>query len=620
LAGVDRETLTRQIRDAVDIVDVVGSYVSLKRAGSSFKGLCPFHEEKTPSFHVNPSRQIFKCFGCSLGGDVFSFVQRHEKVDFSEARRILADQAGISLSQEVRGVSGGGGYEKSDLVRVNQWAQEVYRRNYEGSSGSLARNYVSGRRISAESAKSFGVGYAVDSYDSLIREASTSRMDLKLLSTAGLIKERASGGYYDTFRHRLMFPISDVNGRIIGFGGRTLGDDPAKYLNTPATALFDKGSQLFGLDRARRPASESGRIIVVEGYTDCIMAHQHDFLDCVATLGTALTEAHARMLRRYTDRVILLFDSDEAGRRASDRALSATLISGLDVYLARVPEGKDPCDYLLSEGKEGFNLVLKDGIGALEFKWRQLARDYGGSDSGPGRRRAIEAYLEQISTWSGHGAIDPIQKGLLLNQLSKVLSLPVEDLHRQLESMLRRRKVRTSGSEGSQDGIVSEFGDRSRWNAEQAALQQIVEVLLNKPELYSVVEDDFDPSLIHLPALSELAGELVSMMGSGRPFRIDELIGRFESLDYGPLITELQLRGERRGDFEKVLGGAVSCLESVKRAREAVSAAKDIRNYQEDEGVEGDVGSDEDKRLQELADSLRRPHFSTAKARKKFLE
>ncbi|GAF70864.1 unnamed protein product, partial [marine sediment metagenome] len=439
------------------------------------------------------------------------------------------------------------------------------------------RKYVADRKISGESAKSFGLGLAVDSYDSLIRQASASNVDFKLLVAAGLIKERPSGGYYDTFRHRLMFPIIDVNQRIVGFGGRTLGGDPAKYLNTPATALFDKGSHLFGLDRARREAEKAGRIVVVEGYTDCIMAHQFGFTECVATLGTALTEAHARIIRRYTDRVILLFDSDQAGRLAADRALSATLTSGLDVELAKLPEGKDPCDYLLSAGKTGFDSVLKAGVGALEFKWRQVTHEYNASNSGPGRRRAIEAYLQQLSSWVGHGVIDPIQMGLLVNQLSKILSMPPEDLHRQLKWMTKRSQFRSPGSRGAKNNDPGAMGHKSKRNAEQVALEQIIEVLLNKPELYSAIEEYFDPSAITDPALSAVGSGLQEALKSDRPFRLDEFIGHFESADYGRLITDLQARGERRGGYEAVIEGVIPCLESIGQTRRAASTAEEIR-------------------------------------------
>ena len=217
MASPDREVLTRQIRDSVDIVEVIGRYMALRRAGTGFKGLCPFHQEKTPSFTVHSARQTFKCFGCGAGGDVFTFLQLREKVDFIEARRMLADQAGISLENEQHG--GVRGPAKSDLIAVNDWAQKIFRRQYSGPAGEAARQYVAGRGISPESVEQFGIGLTLDRPDGLIEEARRAKIDVQTLLAAGLAKQRDRGGYYDTFRHRLMFPIHDVNGRVVGFGG-----------------------------------------------------------------------------------------------------------------------------------------------------------------------------------------------------------------------------------------------------------------------------------------------------------------------------------------------------------------------------------------------------------------
>jgi DNA primase len=617
LSFTDRETITRQIRDAIDIVDLVGSYLTLRRAGATFKALCPFHEEKTPSFTVNPGRQIFKCFGCGAGGDVFKFVQMRENVDFGESRRILAERAGIELERHAP--SGPAGAGKTELARANDWARRVFRKNYEGSGGEEARKYVEKRGISPEMVEAFGLGLAVDSYDSLIRQAGLSKVDLKLLLAAGLVKESPRGGYYDTFRNRLIFPIVDTNDRVIGFGGRTLADDPAKYLNSPATALFDKGTSLFGLDRGRQAIAAAGRVIVVEGYTDCIMAHQHGFNETVATLGTAMTEAHARLLRRYTDRVILLFDSDEAGQRAADRALAVTVTVGLDVSLTRVPEGKDPCDYLLSAGKSGFSEVLNRAVGALEFRWREVARRYDAGATGPARRRALEEYLQQLSVWLGQGAIDQIQTGLLVNQLSQVLSLPAEDLHQQLHKMAQRSKSRPAvrGTEGQTQ--LGSVGQRTGSNSQQESLRQIVEVLLNEPAYYTHVATCLKPEHVWDPALSAVVSEMVGMLGSGEPFRLDELIGRFESPGFGQLITDLQIRGERRGQFVGVIEGALACLSSFGQSQEAVVLADEIRRARQ--GTSGEqVPVDEDDRLRELRDKARQPHFSPIRARKGLLD
>jgi DNA primase len=606
----NREILTRRIRDAVDIVDVIGDYLTLQQAGANYKGLCPFHEEKTPSFNVHPAKQIFKCFGCGAGGDVFKFIQMIEKVDFLESRRMLAERTGISLDTEERSSPQGPG--KSELARVNAWALKVFQKNYQVSEGEQARNYVAERGISEQMADEFGIGLAVNSYDSLIRQAQQKKIDLRLLLAAGLIKQSPRGGYYDTFRNRLMFPIKDASGRVVGFGGRTMDDNPAKYLNTPATELFDKSSNLFGIYEARKGVAEKGRVIVVEGYTDVIMAHQHGFTETVATLGTAMTDAHVRLLARQTDQAVLVFDSDNAGQQAAERGVSITLSGGLDVTLAQVPEGKDPCDFLLSKGKESFEIVLKQGLSALEFKWRRVLQDYGSHNTGAARKRAIEAYLQDLSSWIARGVIDPIQKGLLLGQLSKILSIPAEDLYRRVDRMVRRDKERLSNSSVTVGTIPKISSSPLAARMDQVALRQIVEVLLNEPGLYKRVVSVFDPAAIEDKHLSVVAQELKTMLEADEPFRMDELIGRFDEPAYGGLITDLQMRGERRGgDYKETIEAAGKCLSSYEASRETVSLADELLTEKKRDRRE------EDEKLLALGENIKQNAFFANKARRR---
>ena len=345
------EALTNQIREATDIVELVGEHVALKSAGSNHKGLCPFHNEKTPSFHVSPSKQIFKCFGCGAGGDVFKFVQLREGVSFPEARTILGERAGIRL--DAQRPTSGDGPDRRQLARANNWAAEYFRRQLTGATtGKLAGQYLQQRQITPETADRFGLGYAEDSWDGLLSTAAGQSIPVSLLLAAGLVRARGEGGgHYDAFRHRLMFPIRDLSDRVIGFGGRALGDDPAKYINSAETALFEKGQNLYGLDQARQAIAEQGHAVLVEGYTDCLMAHQHGLQHVVATLGTALTERQVQLLRRFAERVTVVFDSDEAGQRAADRAIELFLTQQLAVRLARVPEGDHYCIKRILDGK-----------------------------------------------------------------------------------------------------------------------------------------------------------------------------------------------------------------------------------------------------------------------------
>jgi DNA primase len=336
------------------------------------------------------------------------------------------------------------------------------------------------------------------------------------------------------------------------------------------------------------------------------MAHQCDFTETIATLGTAMTDSHAVLLRRYTDRVILLFDSDEAGQRAADRALSVSLTSGLDVALARVPEGKDPCDYLLSAGALAFSELLKVAVPALEFKWHLLTKEFQAGATGPARRRAIESLLQQISAWIGRGALDPIQMGFLVNQLSKVLSLPAEGLHRELTGWARK-----NSASSKQTQVQVGDAEHGHSHAEQEAYRQLIEMLLNEPQRYAEIEDILVPSSIHDPALSEVAQELVSLLRANPVFELSDLIRRFESPAFGQLITDLQIRGQQRGDYSADIDGARQRLLTASQLRRTWELAGAIRDPQPES---------QEENLTALADSVKHPHFASARARRRLLE
>ena len=308
-----------EIRSRVDIVEIVGQSVKLKRAGENWKGLCPFHTEKTPSFTVNPKRNIYHCFGCGAGGDAFSFMMRQDRVAFPEAVRTLAERAGVALPTL------GGRAPEADgrleaLRRVMALAAEFYTQSLWEQGGEKARAYLEQRGVESEVARRFGLGYAPESWNALLGAMARQGIGDDALVQAGLALARQNGpGFYDRFRGRLLFPIRDVQGRVVAFGGRALSGEEPKYLNSPETPLYVKGQTLYALDVAKSAIRDRSRAIIVEGYLDCLMAHQHGFGETVAALGTAFTEAQLGLLRRYTDEVIALFDADAAGEKASAR-------------------------------------------------------------------------------------------------------------------------------------------------------------------------------------------------------------------------------------------------------------------------------------------------------------
>jgi DNA primase len=363
-----------QVQQANDIVDVISEHVSLKKKGREMVGLCPFHDDHRPSMNVNGAKQIFKCFACGAGGDVFKFVQMRENLTFPQAIERLAERAGIKL-RPARVAKGRTQEQPPDvdpnrLAKVNAWASQHFQKNlHDEKKGKSTRDYIAQRQITLESVKKWQLGLAVDSPDDLVRAAKTRNVPMKLLEQAGLITAQnqacPEGSRRDKFINRLMFPITDVTGRVIGFGGRTLEKEGAKYINSPTTVLFDKSNSLYGLEQARHEIVSTGTAIVVEGYTDCIMAHQLGCANVVATLGTSFTAGQGRMLRRYAKKAVLIFDGDTAGIEAANRTLDVCLSQRIDIKLAAVPEGKDPCDFLLAAGEERFEPLADDAVRKL---------------------------------------------------------------------------------------------------------------------------------------------------------------------------------------------------------------------------------------------------------------
>jgi DNA primase catalytic core len=354
--------LVQQVRHAIDIVDIAGAMTSLKRQGRKYTGLCPFHKEKSPSFQVDPQLALYHCFGCGAGGDAIDLYMRHSGDDFPAAIESLARRYGIPLpapEEDSRGSEG------PDPSAAFEEAQAYFQRQLDRSD--FPRQYLDGRQISPELRKRYGLGYAPDGWTGLL-DALRPRLGADLLLAAGLIgRAEESGRLYDRFRHRLMFPIFSPAGRIVGFGGRTLGDDRAKYVNTAETAFFKKGELLYGLHQAKRGIREAGRAILVEGYFDVLAVAASGIEGAVAGMGTAFTADQARQIARYADEVVMAYDGDDAGRAAAERSLPILLGAGLTVRMAMFPNGEDPDSLRIKEGKEAVGRALAGAVDAIWF-------------------------------------------------------------------------------------------------------------------------------------------------------------------------------------------------------------------------------------------------------------
>lgn len=428
-----------RVIEAHDIVAVIERHVPLKRAGSAFKGLCPFHDEKTPSFTVNPSRQSFKCFGCGKGGTVITFVMLHLRMSFPEALRMLAQERGIPVpdSREPAGPPKG---ELEACLRALAFAQELFTRALASEEGAEARRYLEARGFPAEAQERFGLGYAPAGWDRLLAAAAARKIDVATLELAGLVVPRSSGsGHYDRFRHRITFPVRNLLGQVVTFGARALApDDMPKYLNGPETPVFRKGSTLFALDMARDGTRRRGEALLMEGYTDVLMAHRFGFDAAVAGMGTAFTPQQATLLRRFVPRVVLVYDGDAAGRAAAEKAIDLLLAEGLEVKVASLPEGRDVDEILLEEGAAAFQAVLDQGQGVLDYLLSAL-RARLDLASPHGRAQAAEALVKTIARVKSH-----VERDFMLRTLVERLGGGVET-----ERLLRRMLGEAAAAPGA---------------------------------------------------------------------------------------------------------------------------------------------------------------------------
>jgi len=428
--------LKARVLDATNIVELVGRTVALKRRGKEFVGLCPFHQEKTPSFSVNPAKQLFYCQGCKVGGNAFDFVMKRDRLEFKDALRQLAQLAGIPVAEIHRDGQKPG--EMQVLRDAQSAACMFFEKQLASPAGQAARDYLASRGFTADSIQRFRIGLALDSWDGLLN-ALSRKFAPPQLALAGLVKPRESGsGFYDAFRNRVMFPIRDAEGRIIAFGGRVMpgSDDKAKYLNSPETALFEKGRCAFGIDLAREKILASRLAAVVEGYTDVVMAHQFGCTNVVSTLGTALTPRHMALLGRFADKVVLLFDPDSAGDTAVDRAVELFLTQDkVEIAVAGLPDGLDPDEFLLKRGAAVFDEVLAGATDALTYKWRQLVRKLSRSSGDlTGQQKAVDEYLALLGAARQSGFVDPIRWGAALQRVSRLTEIPASELQRRFKS------------------------------------------------------------------------------------------------------------------------------------------------------------------------------------------
>ncbi len=415
------ETVIKEIKGRLNILNLVETYVSLKRSGRSYVGLCPFHEEKTPSFHVNDEKEIFHCFGCGAGGDIFGFIMRYKNLTFPEAVRELSERAGIKLEKTYKDKDRQA--RKDIFFKLNKIVSNFYHKSLvEGEEGRVAREYLRKRGLTLDLAKEFQLGYASYGWDTLSKFLVSKKVPYRIAEEIGLIiKKKDKDGYYDRFRERLMFPIKDVEGNVLGFGGRTLTQEEPKYLNSPESAIYHKSRTLYGLDRARDYIRRKGEAIMVEGYMDLLSLYFAGIKNVVATLGTALTRDHVMLIKRYTDRSIVIFDGDEAGEKASLRVLDAFLEEGLSPLVAILPSGDDPASFILKHGRDEFLRIVEGTVLLIDFYIETIQRDF--QKRKISRNKAIGMVVDVVSKLK-----NPIERSYYIRKVGENFGIRENEL------------------------------------------------------------------------------------------------------------------------------------------------------------------------------------------------
>lgn len=479
MAGIISKRTIEEIRARSNVVDVVGSYIQLNRSGSAYKTLCPFHKEKTPSFQVNQERQIFHCFGCGSGGDVFRFVMQYEGVDFVGAARLLATRAGITIEYE-----SGGDKDENDKAALYTLMDQVTRfyqdKLYNDPDSEAGRVYLKTRDIPDECAKEFQIGYAPDKWEEVLLWGQKNKYSVAQLDAVGLIaqstKPGANNKYYDRFRGRLMFPIHDSQNRVIGFSGRIINgkSEAAKYVNTPDTVLFHKSQVLYALHRARHELVNKRVAIICEGQIDVLRCHVGGFKNAVAAQGTAFTEQHARIIKRFVDSVLLVFDPDKAGQDAAIKASKVFMQAGLASRIVRIPAGDDPDSFIRKNGPPAFQALLDASLSAIEFQVRILeSREDIRTEVG--LMRAARAILQTILETP-----NAVQRAALMKEAAGLLGLPQAALEQEFQHLLRKPAAPAAGEPAPKPPAPAK-----EWPREE---RQLAEHIIAEPALASLID------------------------------------------------------------------------------------------------------------------------------------
>ena len=521
------DDVIEEVRMKNDIVDVISGYVRLQKKGSSYFGLCPFHNEKSPSFSVSPGKQMYYCFGCGAGGTVFTFVMEYENFTFIEAVKYLAERAGVKLpegeySKEQRAASD----LKTVLLEVNKKAASYYYYQLKQEGGRQAYEYLKNRELSDETIKNFGLGYSSKYSDSLYRYLKGKGYSDTILKESGLFSADERYGMHDKFWNRVMFPIMDVNNRVIGFGGRVMGDAKPKYLNSPETKIFDKSRNLYGLNIARR--SRKNYLIICEGYMDVISMHQAGFTNAVASLGTALTSGHASLMSRYTKEVLLTYDSDEAGQKAALRGIPILREAGIKPRVVNLAPYKDPDEFIKAQGQEAFEKRLTEAMNYFLFEVQVMERQYDLADPEDKTEfyRAIAKKLLEFP--------EELERNNYMESISRKYQIRYEDLRR----MVNNLALSGTAISAKPKTPVKERRQEKKEDSRDASQKLMLTWLTSYPKMFDTIEGYIGPEDFTTPLFHQVAELLFEQHEQG-DVNPAKLLNRFTDSEEQKEVTSL---------------------------------------------------------------------------------
>lgn len=468
------EDVIQRVKQENDIVEIISEDVKLKKSGTNYFGLCPFHNEKTPSFSVSSSKQIYKCFGCGEAGNVISYVMKKSNVTFPEAVKILAERANINV--DINKDNNSKNNTKDKIYQINLEAARYFFNNL--TKNKKAVNYFINRGITIKTIKKFGLGYGKDSWDGLLKYLKSKKYKENDMLGAGVIIKGKNNSFYDRFRNRVIFPVFNYRGKVIGFGGRVLDSSKPKYLNSPETEIFKKGINLYGLNYAIK-GNNNDTFIIVEGYMDCIALHQFGITNVVASLGTALTKNQAKLLKRYGNRVVISYDSDAAGQMATMRGLEILKDAGLEVKILTVPDGKDPDEFVRKHGKEAYMDLVNNALPLIDYKIEMQKKGLNLKKSDE-----IIKYVEKVINIIKD--LDPIEIDMYIKRLSQELNVDNQTLYDELNKIIRK-----SGKNHNKMNTLQGFGQKLYVEPTYVKAERLIlKILFSNKEYFGYIQDN----------------------------------------------------------------------------------------------------------------------------------